>query len=123
MAEVQAERALAEARLRDSPRRERMTWEAITAMVATLRDIIGVLATADPAGWRSHFRSARTLTRTRGGAWGERSWFGGQHHPRGFSVHAVTLCPAQCLTRNCSGPGSVCPETRFGRSRTTAQIR
>jgi len=48
-AEVQAQRALAEARLHDHPRRHRLTREEITTMVTTLHDIISVLATADPA--------------------------------------------------------------------------
>ncbi len=49
IAEIQARRTLAEARLRDNPQPRRMTREEITNMVNALRDIMNVLAQADPA--------------------------------------------------------------------------
>lgn len=49
MAEVQAQRAAAEARLGQSTRRPRLTTEEITRIVSSLRDLISVLANADPA--------------------------------------------------------------------------
>ena len=49
MAEVQAQRTVAEARLRQGSGRQRMTAEEITRVVSSLRDLMGVLATADPA--------------------------------------------------------------------------
>ncbi len=49
MAEVQAKRTLAEARLTKSPKPRRMTREEIDAMVTALHDIISVLNEADPA--------------------------------------------------------------------------
>jgi site-specific DNA recombinase len=49
MAEVQAQRAAAEARLGQGPRRPRLTAEEITRIVSSLRDLISVLANADPA--------------------------------------------------------------------------
>ncbi len=49
IAEVQAQRTLAEARLRANPQPRRMTREEITSMVEALRDIMSVLAKADPA--------------------------------------------------------------------------
>jgi hypothetical protein len=49
MAEVQAQRTVAEARLGQRSGRQRMTAEEITRVVASLRDLMGVLANADPA--------------------------------------------------------------------------
>ena len=49
MAEVQPQRIVAEARLRQGSGRQRMTAEGITRVVASLRDLMGVLAAADPA--------------------------------------------------------------------------
>ena len=49
MAEVQAQRAAAEARLGQGTRRPRLTAEEITRIVSSLRDLISVLANADPA--------------------------------------------------------------------------
>jgi hypothetical protein len=50
IAEVQAQPAVAEAQLRHSPRRQRMCREEITRLLTSLRDLVGVLADADPAG-------------------------------------------------------------------------
>jgi site-specific DNA recombinase len=49
MAEVQAQRTLAEARLTKNPKPRRMTREEIAAMVTALHDIMSVLDKADPA--------------------------------------------------------------------------
>ena len=49
MTEVQAQRTVAEARLRQGSGRQRMTAEEITRVVASLRDLMGVLANADLA--------------------------------------------------------------------------
>jgi hypothetical protein len=46
---AQAQRTLAEDRLRQGPGRQRMTAEEITRVVASLRDPMGVLAAPDPA--------------------------------------------------------------------------
>jgi hypothetical protein len=48
MAEVQAQRVVAEARLRQGSGRQRMTAEEITRVVSSLRDLMSVLAAADP---------------------------------------------------------------------------
>jgi site-specific DNA recombinase len=47
--EVQAQRIVAEARLRQGSGRQRMTAEEITRVVSSLRDLMSVLASADPA--------------------------------------------------------------------------
>jgi site-specific DNA recombinase len=49
LAEVQAQRTLADARLRDNPQPRRMTPEEIISMVNALHDIMNVLGQADPA--------------------------------------------------------------------------
>ena len=49
MAEVQAQRIVAEAQLRQSSGRQRMTAEEITRVVGSLRDLMSLLAAADPA--------------------------------------------------------------------------
>jgi hypothetical protein len=49
MAEVQAQRTVAEARLRQGSGRQRMTTEEITRVVSSLRELMSVLAAADPA--------------------------------------------------------------------------
>ena len=49
MAEVQALRTVAEARLRQGSGRRRMTAEEITRVVSSLWDMMSVLAAADPA--------------------------------------------------------------------------
>lgn len=49
MAEVQAQRIVAEARLRQGSGRQRMTAEEITGVVASLWDLMSVLPNADPA--------------------------------------------------------------------------
>lgn len=45
---MQAQRLLAEARMRTSPQPRRMTREEITSMVNALHDVMNVLAQADP---------------------------------------------------------------------------
>jgi site-specific DNA recombinase len=50
MAEVQAQRTVSEAWLRRGSGRQRMTAEEITRVVASLRDLMSVLAAAGPAG-------------------------------------------------------------------------
>src|ERR1039458_10472136 len=49
MAEVQAQRTVAEARLRQGSGRQRMTAEELTRVVSSLRDLMSVLTAADPA--------------------------------------------------------------------------
>jgi site-specific DNA recombinase len=49
MAEVQAQRTVAEARLRQGSGCQRMTAEEITRVLSSLRDLMSVLAAADPA--------------------------------------------------------------------------
>ena len=49
MAEVQAQRIVAEAQLRPSSGRQRMSAEEITRVVGSLRDLMSVLANAGPA--------------------------------------------------------------------------
>jgi hypothetical protein len=49
MAEVQAQRTVAEAWLRQGSGRQRMTAEEITRVVSSLQDLMSVLASADPA--------------------------------------------------------------------------
>ena len=49
MAEAQAQRTVAEARLRQGSGRQRMTAEEITRVVASLRGLMSVLAAPDPA--------------------------------------------------------------------------
>jgi hypothetical protein len=49
MGEVQAQRIVAEARLRQGSGRQRMTAEEITRVVSSLRDLMSELAAADPA--------------------------------------------------------------------------
>jgi hypothetical protein len=49
MAEVQAQRAVAESKLSAKPKRRRMTRAEIAAMVSALHDIISALNEADPA--------------------------------------------------------------------------
>ncbi|MEU4720480.1 hypothetical protein AB0G06_12670 [Nonomuraea dietziae] len=48
MAETQAQRVAAQARLRQSEGRRRMTREEIDAMVNALGDLVGVVRVADP---------------------------------------------------------------------------
>jgi hypothetical protein len=49
MGEVQAQRIVVEARPRQSSGRQRMTAEEITRVMPSLRDLMSVLAAADPA--------------------------------------------------------------------------
>jgi site-specific DNA recombinase len=56
MAETQARRAAAEARMQPGPRRPRLSREKITRHLAAIGDVTSELATADPAGKATLYR-------------------------------------------------------------------